>query len=250
VEFRILGPLEVVDRGEPVPVGGPKPRALLAALLLTPGTVVSTDRLVTAVWGADPPRDAVGALRAYVSRLRAVLPERLRWRAPGYALDVADGELDAAEFHRLTGLARERAAVGDHRAAVDLLDTALGLWRGEPLDEFDAADIDRDGRLAHLVDLRLAAVEERAAGLLALGRGRAVVGELAALVERHPDRETLAALLMHALYASGRQADALAVYQDLRRRLVEELGVEPSDATRALHRRVLEQDPTLAPVET
>jgi predicted ATPase/DNA-binding SARP family transcriptional activator len=250
VEFRILGPLEVVDRGEPVAVGGPKPRALLAALLLTPGTVVSTDRLVMAVWGADPPRDAVGALRAYVSRLRAVLPERLRWRAPGYALDVADGELDAAEFHRLTGLARERAAVGDHRAAVDLLDTALGLWRGEPLDEFDAADIDRDGRLAHLVDLRLAAVEERAAGLLALGRGRAVVGELAALVERHPDRETLAALLMHALYASGRQADALAVYQDLRRRLVEELGVEPSDATRALHRRVLEQDPTLAPVET
>ena len=112
MEFRILGPLEVVDRGEPVPVGGPKPRALLAALLLTPGTVVSTDRLVTAVWGADPPRDAVGALRAYVSRLRAVLPERLRWRAPGYALDVADGELDAAEFHRLTGLARERAAVG------------------------------------------------------------------------------------------------------------------------------------------
>ena len=250
MEFRILGPLEVVDRGEPVPVGGPKPRALLAALLLTPGTVVSTDRLVIAVWGADPPRDAVGALRAYVSRLRAVLPERLRWRAPGYALDVADGELDAAEFHRLTGLARERAAVGDHRAAVDLLDTALGLWRGEPLDEFDAADIDRDGRLAHLADLRLAAVEERAAGLLALGRGRAVVGELAALVERHPDRETLAALLMHALYASGRQADALAVYQDLRRRLVEELGVEPSDATRALHRRVLEQDPTLAPVET
>ena len=210
---------------------------------------MSTDRLVTAVWGADPPRDAVGALRAYVSRLRAVLPERLRWRAPGYALDVADGELDAAEFRRLTGLARERAAVGDHRAAVDLLDTALGLWRGEPLDEFDAADIDRDGQLAHLADLRLAAVEERAAGLLALGRGRAVVGELAALVERHPDRETLAALLMHALYASGRQADALAVYQDLRRRLVEELGVEPSDATRALHRRVLEQDPTLAPVE-
>ena len=130
MEFRILGPLEVVDRGEPVPVGGPKPRALLAALLLTPGTVVSTDRLVAAVWGAHPPRDAVGALRAYVSRLRAVLPERLRWRAPGYALDVADGELDATEFHRLTGLARERAAVGDHRAAVDLLDTALGLWRG------------------------------------------------------------------------------------------------------------------------
>ena len=85
MEFRILGPLEVVDRGKPVPVGGPKPRALLAVLLLADGAVVSTDRLVTAVWGADPPRDAVGALRAYVSRLRVVLPDRLRWRAPGYS---------------------------------------------------------------------------------------------------------------------------------------------------------------------
>src|SRR5262245_54075285 len=108
VEFRILGPLEVVDHGEPVPVGGRKPRALLAALLLAGGAVVSTDRLVTAVWGADPPRDAVGALRAYVSRLRAVVPERLRWRAPGYTFAVADGELDAAEFRRFAALARER----------------------------------------------------------------------------------------------------------------------------------------------
>ena len=249
MEFRILGPLEVVDRGEPVPVGGRKPRALLAVLLLADGAVVSTDRLVTAVWGADPPRDAVGALRAYVSRLRAVLPERLRWRAPGYALFVADGELDAAEFRRLVALARERAAAGDHRAAADLLDTALGLWRGEALDEFDLVDIDARGDLARLADLRLAAVEARAAALLALGRGRAVVAELEALVERHPDRETPAALLMHALYADGRQADALAVYRALRRRLVDELGVEPSDATRALHRRVLEQDPTLAPSE-
>ncbi len=247
MEFRILGPLEVVDRGEQVPVGGPKPRALLAALLLAGGAVMSTDRLVTAVWGADPPRDAVGALRAYVSRLRAVLPDRLRWRAPGYALDVADGELDAAEFRRLVGLAGERAVVGDHRAAADLFDTALGLWRGEALAEFDPVDIDVDGQLARLADLRLAAVEARAAALLALGRGRAVIAELEALVDQHPDRETLAALLMHALYADGRQADALAVYRALRRRLVDELGVEPSDATRALHRRVLEQDPTLAP---
>jgi predicted ATPase/DNA-binding SARP family transcriptional activator len=247
VEFRILGPLEVVDRGKPVPVGGPKPRALLAVLLLADGAVVSTDRLVTAVWGADPPRDAVGALRAYVSRLRVVLPDRLRWRAPGYLLTVADGELDAAEFRRLVEQGRERAAAGDHRAAADLLDTALGLWRGEALDEFDPVEIDADGKLARLADLRVAAIEAHAAALLALGRGRSVIAELEALVERHPDRETLAALLMHALYADGRQADALAVYRALRDRLVEELGVEPSDATRALHRRVLEQDPTLVP---
>ena len=248
VEFRILGPLEVVDRGSPVPVGGPKPRALLAALLLARGAVVSTDRLVSAVWGANPPRDAVGALRAYVSRLRAVLPDgdRLRWRAPGYVLDVADGELDAAEFTRLLGKARERAAAADHRQAADLFDGALALWRGEPLDEFDAADLDPDGHLARLCDLRLAAVQERAEAMLRLGRGRDVVAELETLVARHPDREALAALLMRALYASGRQADALAVYRALRRHLVDELGVEPSDATREVHRQVLEQDPGLA----
>ncbi len=252
VEFRILGPLEVVDRGSPVPVGGPKPRALLAALLLARGAVVSTDRLVSAVWGANPPRDAVGALRAYVSRLRAVLPDgdRLRWRAPGYVLDVADGELDAAEFTRLLGKARERAAAADHRQAADLFDGALALWRGEPLDEFDAADLDPDGHLARLCDLRLAAVQERAEAMLRLGRGRDVVAELETLVARHPDREALAALLMRALYASGRQADALAVYRALRRHLVDELGVEPSDATREVHRQVLEQDPGLAAPST
>jgi predicted ATPase/DNA-binding SARP family transcriptional activator len=248
VEFRILGPLEVVDGGSAVPVGGPKPRALLAALLLRPGAVVSTDRLVTAVWGAAPPRDAIGALRAYVSRLRVALPgERLRWRAPGYVLDVAGDELDAATFGRLLGLARERAAVAAHAQAVDLFDAALALWRGDALIEFDAPDIDLDGHLARLADLRLAATQERAEAMLALGRGREIVAEMEGLVERHPEREALAALLMRALYASGRQADALAVYRALRRRLVDELGVEPSDATREVHRRMLEQDPALTP---
>lgn len=250
MEFRILGPLEVVDGGSPVAVGGPKPRALLAALLLRPGMVVSTDRLVAAVWGAHAPRNALGALRAYVSRLRVVLPgERLRWRAPGYLLDVAEGELDAAAFTRLLGLARERAAAADHARAVELLDAALGLWRGEALVEFDLADIDADGQLARLADLRLAAEQERAEAMLALGRGREVVGDLEALVDSHPEREALSALLMRALYASDRQADALAVYRTLRTRLVDEVGVEPSDATREVHRRVLEQDPALSPAD-
>ncbi|HEY0813431.1 MAG TPA: BTAD domain-containing putative transcriptional regulator [Pseudonocardia sp.] len=250
MEFRILGPLEVVDGEAPLAVGGPKPRALLAALLLRPGAVVSTDRLTTAVWGAHPPRDALGALRAYVSRLRVAMPgERLRWRAPGYRLDVAEGELDAAAFTRLLGQARERAALADTAGAVELFDAALGLWRGDALAEFDAADIDADGHLARLADLRLAAAQERAEALLALGRGREVVVELEGLVDRHPDREALSALLMRALYASDRQTDALAVYRTLRHRLVEELGVEPSDATREVHRKVLEQDPALAPVD-
>nr|MBA3908147.1 AfsR/SARP family transcriptional regulator [Pseudonocardiales bacterium] len=250
MEFRILGPLEAVDGGSPVAVGGPKPRALLAALLLRPGAVVSTDRLVTAVWGATPPRDAIGALRAYVSRLRVALPgERLRWQAPGYALDVAEGELDATAFTQLLGLARERATVADHQRAVDLFDAALALWRGDALVEFDAADIDADGQLARLADLRLSAIQERAEAMLALGRGREVVADLTGLVDHHPDREALSALLMRALYASDRQADALAVYRALRHRLVEELGVEPSDATREVHRKVLEQDPELAPAD-
>jgi predicted ATPase/DNA-binding SARP family transcriptional activator len=250
VEFRVLGPLEVVDGGSPVAVGGPKPRALLAALLLRPGAVVSTDRLVTAVWGAAPPRDAIGALRAYISRLRVVLSgERLRWQAPGYTLDVAEGELDAAAFMHLLGQARERAADADHLRAVELFDAALALWRGEALVEFDPADIDPDGYLARLADLRPAAAQERAEAMLALGRGSEVVADLEALVDRHPDREALSALLMRALYASGRQADALAVYRTLRSRLVEELGVEPSDATREVHRRILEQDPALAPAD-
>ena len=248
MEFRILGPLEVVDGGVPVAVGGPKPRALLAALLLRPGSVLSTDRLVTAVWGAAPPRDAIGALRAYVSRLRTVMPgARLRWRAPGYLLDVAEGELDAAEFTRLLGLGREHAAAADYDRAVELLDAALALWRGDALVEFDAADIDADGHLGRLADLRLSAAAERAEAMLLTGRGREVVAELEVLTGLHPHREALFALLMRALYASGRQADALGVYRSLRQRLVDELGVEPSDATREVHRQMLEQDPALTP---
>jgi predicted ATPase/DNA-binding SARP family transcriptional activator len=250
VRFRILGPLEVTRDGVPVAIGGPKPRALLAALLLRPGAVVSTDRLVVAVWGGDPPGDPVGALRAYVSRLRSVLQplgaqERLRYRAPGYQLAVADDELDAAQFVQLVAQAREHAGAADHDRAASLFDAALELWRGDPLGEFDAAHLDADAELARLTDLRLVATEERAEALLQLGRGREVVTELEALVRCFPVRERLAVLLMRSLYGSGRQADALNVYRQLRRMLVEELGVEPSEPTRAIHRQLLTQEPTL-----
>jgi predicted ATPase/DNA-binding SARP family transcriptional activator len=250
VKFRILGPLEVTVDGAPVAIGGPKPRALLATLLLRPGAVVSTDRLVAAVWGDDPPRTALGALRAYVSRLRAVLApfeagERLRYRAPGYALAVADDELDAAEFAKLVVEARECASVADHERAVELLDAALALWRGDALAEFDCAEIDVD--ITPLADLRLIAREERAEAMLHLGCGYQVVTELEALVQRFPKRERLAVLLMRALYSGGRQADAFTVYRELRRRLVDELGVEPSELTRRVHRQLLEHDPALAP---
>jgi predicted ATPase/DNA-binding SARP family transcriptional activator len=250
LEFRILGPLEVANDGVPVPIGGPKPRALLAALLLSAGAVVSVDRLVAAVWGDGPPPKAEEALRAYVSRLRAVLPalgdgQRLRYRAPGYQLDVADGELDAAEFARLVTEARRHASATDSGRALRLLDTALALWRGDALAEFDAAALGAQAELVRLADLRLVAEEQRAETMLHLGRGREVVPTVEALLLRFPEREPLAVLLMRALYDCGRQADALAVYRRVRRLLVEELGVEPSEAIRTVHRQVLAHDPAL-----
>ncbi len=248
MQFRILGPLEVVADGVPIAVGGPKPRALLAALLIQPGTVVSTDRLIQAIWGDEPPADALNALRAYVSRVRTAFgpPVRLFHRAPGYLLDVADGELDAAQFVRLLGVARAHAAAGEHDRVVEALDGALALWRGDALGEF--ADLDfAVTEIARLEDLRLVAVEERIDALLHLDRDGEVVAELDGLVRRFPARERLAVQLMRGLYRCGRQSEALAVYRQLRERLVDELGVEPSQQAQELHRQVLAHDPALGP---
>jgi predicted ATPase/DNA-binding SARP family transcriptional activator len=246
VQFRILGPLEVVADGAPIAVGGPKPRALLAALLVQRGTVVSTDRLIEVMWADRPPADALNALRAYVSRLRAALGSqvRLRYRAPGYRLDLADSELDAAWFVELLGAARRCAAAGEHDRVVPILDDALALWRGDALAEF--ADLDfAVAEIARLDDLRLAAIEDRIDALLHLDRHGEVVTELDGLARRFPLRERLAIQRMRGLYRSGRQPEALAVFRELRRRLVEELGVEPSEQAQELHRQVLAQDPAL-----
>ena len=251
MQFRILGPLEVAaDDGVPVAVGGPKPRALLAELLLHPRAVVPADRLVDAVWGDAPPPNAAVALRAYVSRLRAVLPPlagapRLRYRAPGYELELTPDELDAGVFAQLVAEAREHAAANDHGRALGLLDTALALWRGEVLGEFDVVALGAEGDVARLADLRLVAVEERAEAMLRLGRGLEVVPDLEDLVSRFPERERLTVLLMRALYTSGRQTEALAVYRNLRRVLVDQFGVEPSEPTRRVHRQLLGHDPAL-----
>jgi predicted ATPase/DNA-binding SARP family transcriptional activator len=253
VQFRILGPLEVIaDDGVPVAIGGPKPRALLAELLLHAGAVVPSDRLADAVWGDAPPPNAAVALRAYVSRLRAVLPTvasapRLSYRAPGYELALAPNELDAAEFAHLVVEARQQAAAGDHGRALSLLNTALFLWRGDPLAEFDIAALGAEGDVARLADLRLVAIEERAEAMLSLRQDREVALELEDLVTRYPERERLAVLLMRALYVTGRQTEALTVYRRLRRVLVEELGVEPSEPTRAVHRQLLTHDAALLP---
>ncbi len=248
MQFRILGPLEVAADGTPVDVGGPKPRALLAALLVQPGTVVSSDRLIQIIWGDEPPAEALNALRAYVSRLRTALgpPVRLFHRAPGYLLDVADAELDAAVFVGMLAEARMHAAAGQYDRVVQVLDTALAMWRGEALAEF--ADLDfAIIEIARLDDLRLVAIEDRIDALLHLDRHGEVVAELDGLVRRFPVRERLAVQLMRALYRSGRQTEALGVYRQLRGRLVDELGVEPSEQARELHRQVLAHDPALEP---
>ncbi len=247
MRFRILGPLQVEDADGPVAVGGPKPRTLLAVLLLAGGEVVPADRLVAALWGDDPPPGALTALRAYVSRLRGVVGPAapLRHRPPGYSLTLEAATLDAAEFEQLVTAARTAAAAGDHAGALADLDAALALWRGDALAEF-ADDEFAAAAAVRLTELRTTALEDRAEALLELGRSAEALPELEALVRRHPTRERPAVALMRALYATGRQADALAAYQDLRTRLDDELGVEPAAPARALYQRILGHDPTLA----
>jgi DNA-binding SARP family transcriptional activator len=245
--FRILGPLQVEHDDGAVAVGGAKPRTLLAVLLVAGGEVVPADRLVAALWGDSPPPGAATALRAYVSRLRSALDgaATLRHRPPGYSLSLDAATLDAAAFERLVGSARAAAAAGDPGRALADLDTALALWRGDALAEF-ADDDFATATAARLTELRTSALEDRAAALIALGRPAEAIPELEVLVRRHPSRERPAVVLMEALYATGRQADALSTYHQLRGRLDEELGVEPAAQAQALYRRILLHDPALA----
>ena len=247
VRVRILGPLQVEDESGPLAVGGPKPRTLLAVLLVAAGGVVPADRLVDALWGDVPPPGATTALRAYASRLRGVLGPAapLRHRPPGYSLTLDGATLDAAEFEQLVGSARAAAAAGDHARALAELDAALALWRGDALAEF-ADDDFAAATVARLTELRASALEDRAEALLAVGRTAEAIPELETLVRRHPSRERPAVALMRALYATGRQADALAAYHELRARLDDELGVEPAAPAKALYRRILLHDPALA----
>jgi predicted ATPase/DNA-binding SARP family transcriptional activator len=247
LRFRILGPLQVEHDGAAVAVGGAKPRTLLAVLLVAAGEVVPADRLVDALWGDTPPPGATTALRAYVSRLRTALAPgaTLEHRPPGYRLALDDATLDAAAFERLVASARAATAAGDHRSALADLDAALALWRGDALAEFADDDFAR-APVARFTELRTGALEDHAEALLALGRAADAVPELEALVRAHPSRERPAVALMEALYATGRQADALAAYHQLRARLDDELGVEPAAPAQALYRRILLHDPALA----
>jgi YVTN family beta-propeller protein len=245
VEFRILGPVEAQEGERPLDLGGRKQRALLALLLLDRGEVVSTDRLIAALWPERPPPAAQKALQVYVSRLRKALGDGLlETRAGGYAILLAPDQLDSDRFERMLEEARDFLATGDpERAAVTLRD-ALSLWRGSPLADF-AYEPFAASEIARLEELRLGTLEERIEADLALGREAELVPELEALVREHPLRERLRAQLILALYRSGRQVEALAAYQELRRARVEELGLEPSRPLQQLEQAILRQDPEL-----
>jgi DNA-binding SARP family transcriptional activator len=246
MDFRILGPLEVLDGSRAVALGGHRRRAVFAALLLHRGETLSSERLVDELWGEGAPPNSVKTLQAHVSRLRKQLPEGvLVTRGHGYELQVEPGQLDADRFERLLDEGRAELAADRPGPALEALESALALWRGAPLADL-AYEPFAQTEIARLDDLRVAAAEQAIDARLALGRHGEVIGELERLVDDHPYRERLRAQLMLALYRADRQADALQAYQDARRVLVEELGIEPGERLRELEAAVLAQDPELA----
>jgi YVTN family beta-propeller protein len=244
-QFRVLGPFEASDDGRPLDVGVGKQRAALAVLLLRANEVVSTERLVDALWDEDPPASAINSVHVYVSQLRKVLRDgQLQTRGRGYLLALEPDQVDLGRFERLLDEGRRLLAAGDAEHAAEALRGGLGLWRGPPLSDF-ASEPFAQIEIARLEELHLAALEERIEADLALGRHADLVPELEALVRVHPLREGLRAQLMLALYRSGRQADALAAYQRARRMLAEELGLEPGRRLQELERAILSQDERL-----
>jgi len=246
VEFRILGPLEVRTDNGAVSLGGPKPRAVLAVLLLHANRAVSGEQLALALWGEEAPAGATKTVQVHVSRLRKALgdSEALVTTASGYELRVAPDDLDALRFEQRLADGRAELAAGHASEAAAILEGALAIWRGSPLEDLSYEPF-AQREIARLEDLRVAAYEQLVGAKLALGRHAEVVGQLETLIDAYPYREHLRAQLMLALYRCDRQADALQVYQDARTTLVEELGIEPGDRLRELERAILAQDPAL-----
>ncbi|MGY0234313.1 BTAD domain-containing putative transcriptional regulator [Longispora urticae] len=247
MQVRVLGPLEVLVGGEPVPLGGRRPQIILAMLALEANRVVPVDRLVDAVWDESPPSTARGQVQICVSALRRALgvPDAIGTRPPGYLLAVGDRQLDAHVFEERLTAARLLADADRLAEAADQLREGLALWRGPAL-----AGV--DGRLlrtatTRLEESRLTATEERIRLDLALGRHDELVGELFELVAAHPLRERPHAHLMTALYRTGRPAEALEAFRRARAVFVEELGIEPGEELRRLEHAVLSADPALDP---
>jgi DNA-binding SARP family transcriptional activator len=236
VEFRILGPLEVVGDDGPVAFHRGKEQALLTYMLLHANQLLPSERLIDELWDEHPPTTAPKILQNAVSQLRKALgPGRIETRPPGYVFHLADGELDVERFERLAGAGQNS--------------DALALWRGPPLVDLREERFADDAR-RRLDELRLAALEGRIDDDLAHGRSAQVIPELEDLVREHPLREQLRAQLMRALYGAGRQGDALETYRNARRTLREELGLDPGPELQQLERKILQQDPALASPQT
>ncbi|SFH63276.1 AfsR/SARP family transcriptional regulator [Amycolatopsis regifaucium] len=236
--FRVLGPLEVAVDGQVVPLGGPKPRLLLAALLLQPNVVVSTELLIEVLWPSSAPRSAAANIRTYVHSLRKRLAdhdpglgERIGSRASGYILKASPGEIDHIRFGELAALAQDALGRGEAETALDLLDQAEALWRGEVLEGLPH-DHGWGATVARLTESRLAVSEQRLRARIELGRTAEAVAELRGLVTEHPLREELWQQLIVALRADGRMADAIEAYETAEKVLAEELGTEPGPRLR------------------
>ena len=249
IELRVLGPIEVLRDGEPVPITGDKERALLALLAIRRGEVVSSDHLIDQLWGERLPHNPGNALQAVVSRLRRTLGnDVIVTKKPGYALSLESESIDATRFEDLLQRAT-RIGADDPSHASEVLSEALSLWRGAPYSDLTYEDFVQTER-ARLEDLNLAAREEKIASDLAAGRNRDALADLEGLVAAHPLRERLRANFMLALYRSGRQSDAIAAYHETRRVLGEELGVDPGPDLEAVYNLILRHDPSLqAPID-
>jgi DNA-binding SARP family transcriptional activator len=250
--FGILGRLQVRDgSGRQVPLGGWRVRELLAVLLLHPNVALSKDRLVDTMWGEAAGAGAGITLRTHVGAVRRVLSaagvgDTLQTVPGGYVLVLDPGDLDAEAFELLVRRGQEALTSGSPAQAADLLGAALALWRGEPLNDLGAPGF-AESTVARLMEMRLVAEETAIDAALELGRHQEVVGRLQQLVTEHPFRERLCGQLMIALYRSARQVDALTAYAALRRRLDEELGLDPSPLLRDLQAAILRQAPALLP---
>jgi predicted ATPase/DNA-binding SARP family transcriptional activator len=249
--IRVLGPLEVVvDDGNTIALPE-RHRRLLAALVIRAGETCSTDDLIDAVWGGEPVASGRKVLQVYVSRMRKALPGdiKIRTESSGYALELARDSLDAWTFERLLADGKASLSEGNPALAASTLGRALSLWRGDAYGEF-AYDDFAQAEVERLEELRLLALESRLEAHLLLGRHAELVPQLRELSLAHPLRETLQAQLMLALYRSGRQSEALEAFTVARKKLHDELGLEPSAELRDLQRRILQQDPELAVVPT
>jgi YVTN family beta-propeller protein len=255
LRYRILGPLEIGDGGAPRRISSAKQRALLAVLLLHANEVVPADRLIDELWGESPPETAAKSLQIYVSRLRKAFrasgsggrglgSDALVTRPGGYMIRVEPDELDLERFEALLGEGDTALREGDSRRAARALTDALAIWRGPALADVELGSVERE-QIGRLEELRMRSQEQLIDANLALGRHAEVVAELETLVGNHPLRERLRGQLMVALYRCGRQADALEVYRETRRKMVDELGIEPGAELRNLEQRILRQDPTL-----